>query len=77
MYYFKPAKNGFWRWTFISSNGQMAASTETFPTRSNAKRAAYKHAIASAKQVMLHPWEKSLKYLKEFKMLEWEERPGA
>lgn len=70
MFYYKPAKNRQWRWVFVSSNGQMSASTETFPTRSNAKRAAKKFLIAAMKsQGMSYDAD-------SFKMLEWADRPG-
>lgn len=75
MFYYKPAKNGQWRWAMISSNGEQTSSNETHPTRSNAKRAAYKHALASARQVCLQPVYPCL--LSSFIMKEWHERPGA
>lgn len=71
MFYYKPAKNGQWRWAFVATNGQMSASTETFPTRSNAKRAAKKFLIAAMKS-------QEMKYNADsFKILEWGQRPGA
>lgn len=77
MYYYKPAKNGQWRWAFIASNGRLTSSNETHPTRSNAKRAAYNHAKASALEVCMMNVYINFVSLKEFKMHEWAERPGG
>ena len=74
MFYLKPTRNKQWRWCFIASNGQVSASTEKFPSRSNAKRAALSFAIAAAKVLMP---DVTIKYsLKDFQMLEWNQRPG-
>ena len=77
MFYYKRTRKGTWRWAFVASNGQMSASTETFPTRSNAKRAAYNFATAAANQVMEYFDPKNFYSLKNFQMLEWNQRPGA
>lgn len=81
MYYYKRTTDGQWRWAVVASNGQMSSSHEKHPTRSNAKRAAYKNAMHAVNQILVRlpgvtPGFK-IKTLKEFVMKEWSERPGA